>query len=153
MAPSPLLHGLTPGRRAECWHGGISEGRRNCLLLIKGCVNLLHWTSSLLALCVPAAIPGACSSWIPGCAIPTGRLADHPGNESKQSQCCSQGRILLQDPSHLGGLSQLLLLGNQSSPGREISAPQALSGLGFCCLELCFDVIPADALGEEPKSH
>lgn len=102
--PPPLLHGLTPGRRAgaECWQGGILEGRRNCFVLIKGLCKFTMMNKSPpgpMSPSFPLLQQGSCRSLCPLAAWPLpcpGRPSVHlPGEESLQSQRCAPE----QDPS------------------------------------------------------
>lgn len=111
--PPPLLHVLTPGRRAgaECWQGGILEGRRNCFVLIKGLCKFTTMNkpppgpmppSFPLLQQAAATVPSVSD---PQCALllaaqplpcPAAILSVHlPGEKSRQSQQCAPE----QDPS------------------------------------------------------
>lgn len=110
--PPPLLHVLTPGRRAgaECWQGGILEVRRNCFVLIKGLCKFTTRNKSPPGPMPPsfpplqqtAAVPSVSD---PRCALllvarplpcPGPSLCPSAGEESRQSQRCTPE----QDHSH-----------------------------------------------------
>lgn len=119
--PPPLLHVLTPGRRAgaECLQGGIWEGRRNCFVLIKGLCKFTTMNKSPPGPMSPsfpplqqaAAVPPVSDPWCPlllaarplpcPAAIPSVHL---PGGRADRANAAPQTRIPLANSS-VGNLS------------------------------------------------
>lgn len=87
--PPPLLHVLTPGRRAgaECCQGGILEGRRNCFVLIKGmCKFPTRNKSPPSPISLFSSTPASCHHFLCFCP-PLGLCcAFHPSHVSRTNR-------------------------------------------------------------------
>lgn len=118
--PPPLLHVLTPGSRAsaECWQGGILEGRRHCFVLIKGLCKFTAMNKSPPGPMSPSFPPLQKLLWFS--PSPAADAHSHPGCPSARGRAdrdntAPRAGFLLQTgvwetfpaTSHLQGFGQL----------------------------------------------
>lgn len=156
--PPPLLHVLTPGKRAgaECCQGGILEGRRNCFVLIKGmCKFPTRNKSPLPPISLLSSTPASCHHTLCFCP-PLGLCcASHPSHVSRtnRTNAVPQSRTPLVELS-IGNLSchlppsrdqsiHALRMHKPSDQGRwqgGVSVPSVLQEPWFCYLVQWLDV-------------